>query len=268
MKSSLPLIMIVCIIVCSSLLAPLVPAQAKILHLNATELMHNNGWDNGVAIVTANGLYGTGWWVDRNVIVTAGHVVEYQVRRVVTVIHGNFETTGTVIKVDRRRDVAIIRTESMPPNAHIFPLAHELRKTETIYVIGYPFELLQLEHNIAKLTENPRIAEGTIAWIDTDNGIAEITAHTDAGNSGGPVVNQNGEVVGLVSFALIGRASTLYFITISPEITHVLNSVNIQPESSHIHVSQLNGIKYALLGLGGGIIGSLIVVNTLRGRRR
>ncbi len=266
MKSSLFLI-VICITVCFPL--PVSQAQAKILHLNATELMHNNGWDDGVAIVTANGLYGTGWWVGRNVMITAGHVVEYHEGRVVTVIHGNFETTGTVIKVDRRRDIAIIRTESMPPNAHIFPLARELRKTETIYVIGYPFELVQLEHDIHRLTTNPRVAEGTIAWIDTDDGIAEITAHTDAGNSGGPVVNQNGEVVGLVSFALIGRASTLYFITISPEITHVLNSVNIQPETSHVNLSQhFNGVKYALLGLGGGIVGSLIVVNTLRGRRR
>ncbi len=246
----------------------LVPTNAKVINLNATTLMRNNNWDDGVAIVTANGLYGTGWWVGRNIMVTAGHVVEYEEGRVVTIIHGNFQTTGTVIKVDRRRDVAIIRTEDTPANAHIFPLARRLQKTETIYVIGYPFELVQLEHNIARLTENPRIAEGTIAWIDTDNGIAEITAHTDAGNSGGPVVNQNGEVVGLVSFALIGRASTLYFITISPEIKDVLNSVNVQPEQGHINIANhINTIKYALVGLGGGILGTLIVLNARRGRR-
>jgi len=241
------------------------PVSAK--EVNATILMRNNNWDRGVAIVTANGLYGTGWWVGDHIMVTAGHVVEYEQGRTVTIIHGSFETTGTVIKVDRRRDVAIIRTADMPRDAHIFPLATSIRKTEVIYVIGYPFELLQLERDIRRLTENPRIAQGTIAWIDENNGLAEITAHTDAGNSGGPVVDRDGNVVGLVSFALIGRASTLYFITVSPEIQHVLNQVNVTPEFGHISTETRNYIKYALIGGGTALITSLTVIYAV-GRRK
>lgn len=185
-------------------------------------MMVDKGWDKGVAIVTADGYYGTGWWIDRNTMVTAAHVVEYKYKTV-RVIHGYFETTGRVVSIDQKRDIAIIKTQSMPKDAYIFAIDKRVEKTETVYAIGYPYELMQLERDVYSLSANPRIAKGTISWISPDIGIAEITVSVDAGNSGGPVVNENGEVVGLVTFALKGRAATLYFITLSKELEGNVN---------------------------------------------
>jgi len=247
------LLIIICImaLVCSP--------QSTAKELNETVLMKTKGWDKGVAIVTADGLYGTGWWISKDVIVTAGHVVEFKYKTV-DIIKGSYHGKGNTIYIDKKRDIAVIKVQN-PPNEDdifVFRLAKKLKKTETIYVIGYPYELLQIQSDVKKLSDNPRIARGTISWIDTEHGLAEITAHTDAGNSGGPVVNADGEVVGLVTFAIIGKASTLYFITISPEVKEVLNSAGV-PYRQELGVSHETKqmLKYGLIG---GFIAFLFVM--------
>lgn len=188
--------------------------------------MKANSWDKGVTIVTADGLYGTGWWISKDTMVTAAHVVEFRYKAV-DIIKGSYRSKENVVYLGKNRDIAIIKIRNPPDGVFVFRLAKKLKKTETIYVIGYPYELLQLQPDVEKLSNNPRCAKGTISWIDVDKGIAEITAHTDAGNSGGPVVNAGGEVVGIVTFAIIGKASTLYFITINSEIQEILNSAGV-----------------------------------------
>jgi len=225
-------------------------AAAETNQTDLQELLVNKGWDKGVAIVTKDGIYGTGWWVSKDVMITAAHVVEYKYKTV-DIIHGSYHSTGKVIHIDKRRDIAVIKVNKPMNCAFIFKLAKKIRKTETIYVIGYPYELVQIQSDVKKLSANPRIAKGTISWIDIDHGIAEITAHTDAGNSGGPVVNQDGEVVGLVTFAIIGRAATLYFITISPEVQEVLNKAGVEyKQELGVSYDTKQTIKYSLIGAG------------------
>ena len=224
---------------------------------NATEVMMAKSWDRGVVIVTADGLYGTGWFISKDTIITAGHVVEFKYKTV-DVVHGSYHSKGNVIYIDKKRDIAVIRVKEIADDVFIFRLAKKLKKTETIYVIGYPYELLQIQSDVKMLSANPRCAKGTISWIDVKHGIAEITAHTDAGNSGGPVVNEDGEVVGLVTFAIIGRASTLYFITIHNEVEDVLNHVGVPyKEEFGISYETKQTIKYSLFG---AIIVILILV--------
>jgi len=83
--------------------------------------------------------------------------------------------------------------------------------TSTIYIIGYPFELLQVLGDLRTLSENPRVLESRLTW--SASGLIELGGITDAGNSGGPVLDYYGNVIGVVSFALRGEAGTLYFAT-------------------------------------------------------
>lgn len=184
-------------------------------------------WSDGVAIVVYGGQYGTGWWVAENTLVTAAHVVAWTENATVQVVRGDWSTTGFVVYVDRKTDIAVVKTESTPPGAYVFPVASRVEELKTLYVIGYPYEIVQLAGDLGKASEDPRVAEGFAAWYNRDYHLIEFQATTDAGNSGGPVVYANGAVAGLVSFALSGKAGTLYFASDADAIRKALDAAGV-----------------------------------------
>ena len=174
----------------------------------------SEAWLRGTVIVLYGSQYGTGFWINPTHIATAAHVVNFDPTAVVTIVRGSAVSRGRVVALDRAGDVAVIRVDS--PDAfgdrHVFPLARVMPDVgSTIYVIGYPHELLQVVGSLEALSERPRVLTSRLTWVA--NGLIELGGITDAGNSGGPVLNLFGEVVGVVSFAIRGRAGTLYFAT-------------------------------------------------------
>jgi len=175
-------------------------------------LMYSQDWNNGVVIVLLGEQYGTGWWVNDWYVVTAAHVVNYESHITVTLMHGDWISKGQVIFVDRVHDVAIIRAESKPTEQYIFKLsARSPQKGMSVYIIGYPFEIYKIIGDLQKVSSNPRVTLGIVAWVDNAKELFEFSAATDAGNSGGPIVDYDGNVIGLVSFAMKGEAATMYY---------------------------------------------------------
>lgn len=196
----------------------LMPVASYAAPTNTTtekRLSFDEDWLNGVVIVVYSNQYGTGWWMNPSYVATAAHVVGWNPHATVTIIRGDIESTGHVVALDRNGDVCIIRVDHPERfrDKHVFPLARYMpAPTSTIYVIGYPSELLQvLNNDLRALSEHPRVLESHLTW--TASGLIELGGITDAGNSGGPVVDVGGNVIGLVSFALRGPAGTLYFAT-------------------------------------------------------
>jgi len=189
----------------------------------------DDSYSHGVVIVLYGDVYGTGWWAARNVLVTAAHVVEWNPTANVTLIRGEWMGSGHVVYLDQKHDVAVIRTDSMPRDAYIFPMATTVMANRRLLVIGYPYELLQVNNNNLQLTSTmPREALGWTAWYDPVYHLLEFQAETDAGNSGGPVVYENGAVVGLVSFARVGKAGVLYFASDASVIKDALQHAGVQ----------------------------------------
>lgn len=227
-----------------------VPSHA--LFFNSTD------WTDGVVIVVYQSQYGTGWWVAQNYLVTAAHVVGWQVNATVTVVRGDWKTTGKAVYVNKKTDVAVITVPEMPVEAHVYPVASKVSQLQTLYVIGYPYELLQLSQgNIVKASVDPRVARGFAAWYNGDYHLIEFQAETDAGNSGGPVVYSNGAVAGLVSFALTGKAGTLYFATDADAIRQALDAVHVKYTSVPPPVAEDADVSFEkglVTGLGIGLL--------------
>ncbi len=232
-------------------------------------------WEDGVVVVLLGSQYGTGWWISENYLVTAAHVVNYQITQV-QIIKGGYISTGKVVAYDQKYDVAILYVDNPPKEQYIFELSSGApKKGMKIYPIGYPFELYQLYKDIAKMSANPRISMGIVAWYDHERKLFEISAAVDAGNSGGPIVDSNGNVVGLVSFALKGPAATLYYASSVEAIKLLLEQNNI-----NYKVDLVGAVKYDLpeplwsnvfyIALGAGIsaIVTIIVMSIVRGKRR
>ena len=104
---------------------------------------------------------------------------------------------GTVVGVDQYLDLAYIRLDGVVANAPRLPLhdSSGVSAGQEIYVLGYPLGY----------TGPPSLTRGLVARVYTStmsNGEPVTVIQTDAainiGNSGGPVLNRTGGVIGVV----------------------------------------------------------------------
>jgi tetratricopeptide (TPR) repeat protein len=151
-----------------------------------------------VAIVTydANGaplMTGSGFFLRPGQVVTNLHVIRGARRCEVKTLDGKgriYPVAG-VLDVDEEGDLAMLSVELPPSRARSSALANQLpEEGEKIFVIGNP---LKLEGSVSDgivsaVRELPNIGK-----------IIQITAPISHGNSGSPVFNLKGEVVGVVT---------------------------------------------------------------------
>jgi len=285
-KKSAATVIVLAVLAASTLLA--VPAHAQSaqgIDREAMHLAYSLGLDKSVVIVLLSTQYGTGWWVSKHWIITAAHVVDWKAGITVRLLHGSWSATGIVKYVDKQHDVAAIYVPSGAPSwVKTLPLCSSVHKGEQIIVLGYPFELIQLVPSLQQASANPRASFGWVDWVDTQRKIFEIGARTDAGNSGGPVLDYSKLcVVGIVSFALRGEVANMYYGTSTTAIQLDLDRWNVPHRVVAIHESQslspapmkpprheripLSIIAAGLGGLCLGLIAALAAVSARGGRR-
>ena len=141
-----------------------------------------------------NGM-GTGIIVDeRGYIVTNYHVVSgVETLRVSLADGSNY--TARVISYDKKHDLAIIKVDATKPLT-ILPLgtSSDLMLGETVFAIGnaFGYENTATQGLISALKRDVEVTEkqGYKNLIQTD-------ASINPGNSGGPLINMDGEVIGI-----------------------------------------------------------------------
>jgi serine protease Do len=141
-----------------------------------------------VAVFTGSAM-GSGFLVSEDgYILTNQHVVGAATAVRIRWSDG-LESTGEVMRVDKRRDVALVKTS---PRAGRLPLA--LRRGtpgvgEAVFAIGTPLDP-SLQNTVTKgIVSANRILDG-FAYIQSDVTI-------DHGNSGGPLLDDKGRVIGV-----------------------------------------------------------------------
>ena len=221
----------VTVLVLLLVLAPLA-AILTAAELQPLSSFPNPSWADGVVVVICGNSYGTGWWVSDLHVVTAAHVVgSYDS---CTVLRGGVESKASVIASNQSLDAAVLAVSdpSKFSNKHVFRLRPDGPTIgEDAYVIGYPAELLQIYGSVSEMSTNPRIFYFKVPWYDGSIGLLEI-GYTDKGNSGGPVVDSNGNAIGLVSFALKTGVQYLFFATSSEKLVVWLQDNNIDVDEA------------------------------------
>jgi serine protease Do len=135
---------------------------------------------------------------DRGHILTNNHVVENSDKITVT-YHDGTEVSATVVGTDDKSDVAVIKvdTTSYPPLK--VGDSGSLKVGDLVMAIGSPFELSQsVTTGIISATERNSVG------INDFESFLQTDAAINPGNSGGPLVNMNGEVVGVNSAIVTG----------------------------------------------------------------
>ena len=150
------------------------------------------------------GTSGSGWVYDNEGhIVTNNHVVT-GATDVIAVFADGTRRDASVIGTDEDADLAVIRVDEMPPSARPLPLSNldEVDVGQFVIALGSPFReqgsmSLGIVSGLGRSLQSVRQLEtgGSYqlpAVIQTD-------APINPGNSGGPLINLNGEVVGVNS---------------------------------------------------------------------
>jgi len=139
--------------------------------------------------------YGSGILVDpaQGLVLTAWHVVEEMQSPTVTFADGA-TTAGKVVESDRVLDLALVKIAPQPERpVPAVGDALALRPGDELYAVGCPRHLaFTVSRGIVSFVG--RKMDG-VRWLQSDLPIND-------GNSGGPVVNARGELVGVMSFIL------------------------------------------------------------------
>lgn len=145
---------------------------------------------------------GSGVIVDQSgLILTALHVVENADRIEVTFADRN-QAQATIISTQPENDIAVLRVPELPPliTPAVLGNPNSLQVGDEAIVIGNPFGL------VGSLSAGSISGLGrTFAFTDTGrtlNNLIQFDAPVNPGNSGGPLLNRNGEVVGIVTSLL------------------------------------------------------------------
>jgi serine protease Do len=145
---------------------------------------------------------GSGFVFDGNGhILTNNHVVE-NAEKITVAFYDGVEAPAKVVGTDPQTDVAVIKVDNTSYPALPKGDSSQLKVGEMVMAVGSPFELSQ------------SVTTGIVSALDRNNlGINgrnsyESFIQTDApinrGNSGGPLVNMNGEVIGINSAIVSG----------------------------------------------------------------
>jgi len=172
-----------------------------------------------VTVRTAQG-HGTGFAVgDGSYILTNSHVVG-DAKAVTLVTSSGLSIDGTVDRVSRERDIAVIRIQGM----RLPPIHVNSRVPETgaqVYAVGSPLDESMSGTVTSGIVSGLRMVDGYV-WIQSD-------AAVSPGNSGGPLVDSYGSVVGIATMGYQSGGSQVglnMFIPIQAGLAFIGMQVN------------------------------------------
>ncbi|MEQ8785595.1 MAG: trypsin-like peptidase domain-containing protein [Pirellulaceae bacterium] len=129
---------------------------------------------------------------------------------------------GQVVALDKEHDLAVVHIDRR--DLPTLPLGNSdfVQLAEDLHVVGYPLS------NV--LGESVKTSRGQLAGVIGQGGgkMFQLDAAVNHGNSGGPVINNHGEVVGVATAVLVGEGvNHVGFAVPSAEARRLLSSKGI-----------------------------------------
>ncbi len=183
---------------------------------------------------------GTGWPVGTGspvqYIVTNNHVIN-QNTGAVSVWYGDRTFVNATVEVQKpEQDLAILKLEV--PIAGMQPLdvndRSDAKTGDSIYALGFPGSADSFSQTITANADDVTVTDGIISSVKSASIIQggspvkllQINAAVNPGNSGGPLLNEYGEVVGINTFAAL-NAQNINAAVSADELVDILKELNI-----------------------------------------
>lgn len=179
---------------------------------------------------------GTGFALKNNYIVTNYHVIEDAKTINIQGINGDFSTkyNASVVASDKFNDLAILKVEGVSISTSGIPYSVKTSTSEVgedVFVLGYPLT--------STMGEEIKLTTGVVSsktGFQGDVSLYQISAPIQPGNSGGPLFDGNGNVIGIVSAKHKGAENVGYAIKASylRNLMESALSENILPQTNKI----------------------------------
>jgi serine protease Do len=179
-------------------------------------------------------------------------MILYDLRKTIYVVYRIDKEDGTTDTVKKAADI-VIKGQPMPgkdiailkitdgdelPVLKLAPIQLP-RVGEQLFVYGYPGPVTNNDFVSAASAIEPTLTTGIVSAIKQSVGnwpVIQMDANINHGSSGGPVCNENGEVVGLTTFGSLentgGLAAGLNFAVPVSILNEYLDSAGVNPASS------------------------------------
>lgn len=150
-----------------------------------------------VRVTTDEGM-GSGVVVGDGLVITNRHVVGDRSSVTIQISSGD-SLQGKVAVRNSILDVALLRVTGLKARAAILADVSRMKPGESVVAIGYPLDLKGDATVTRGLFSAARVGEPLPGeWVQTD-------ASVNPGNSGGPLINLRGEVIGLITLRKAGE---------------------------------------------------------------
>ena len=193
---------------------------------------------------------GSGFYINnKGYALTNNHVIDICAQSV-AVIDGK-ETLFRVIATDKTNDVAVLKTDYKSRNS-IKINEDGAKLGENVVAVGYPLA--------GRLSDSVKITRGivsSLSGLDNNIGQIQIDAALQPGNSGGPVLNESGELVGIASAGLnklLMAKEAKYipenvnFAVASPIVVNILKSKKVKYTTQSMFSGSYSNTELAELG--------------------
>jgi S1-C subfamily serine protease len=165
--------------------------------------------------------HGSGFFISTDGLILTNYHVVGEASEVAVILNNGLEASGKVLRRDKARDVALIKMPVRVPNALALRMT-EVTPPERVYAIGSP-----IKENMSST-----VTAGVVSAIRKDQTTGQSYIQSDAaisgGNSGGPLVDENGNVVGIstATLAAPGAQNLNFFVP----IRSALDAIALEPE--------------------------------------
>ena len=181
---------------------------------------------------------GSGFFLSSNgIIATNAHVIEDASNIEITFTNeiGSFTYKAKVLLTDAKNDVALLKIDDEKFkgfNSIPYGISEKAETGEKVFTIGYPLNDV--------MGTNYKVNDGIISsksGIADDIRYYQISVPLQPGNSGGPLFNKEGNVIGISSARLNGEAvgTKVENVNYAIKASYLLNLYNMLPSSSRLN---------------------------------
>lgn len=152
---------------------------------------------------------GTGFVVNKKGhVLTNAHVVE-ACTELRARMPGDAAAPIELVAKDARNDLAVLKLQAAPARTAVFRDGQPVRQGDGVVVYGYPLS--------GALATDGNVTTGNVsalAGMANDSRMLQITAPVQLGNSGGPLVDMSGNIVGVI----VSKLNALAFAATAGDI--------------------------------------------------
>ena len=168
---------------------------------------------------------GTGFFITNDLVATSYHVIEGAKK--ITVTHGKQKAVAAIVAKDAKNDIAILRVDGIEQGIEPLPLGDPrmAKLGQAVSTVGFPMTNL--------MGVSPKAGEGIInslTGIQDDIRSFQVSIPIQPGNSGGPLLNEKGQVIGIISsklnelYAINYKGTIMQNVNYAVKISYLMNA--------------------------------------------